>query len=121
MSFLKPVHPASGPETTETEPPPPLGIEGSLAYLVKEIMESRQRRGQIQYLVDWEGCRTEERSWVASKDILGPSLIQDFNKKHPTRPAPRPRGRPIKKEHWEVLVEGGFCDISVMQIMEINY
>ncbi|KAK3528670.1 hypothetical protein QTP70_007714 [Hemibagrus guttatus] len=88
------------------EQPPLLDIEGSPAYQVHALLDSRRVRSRIQYLADWEGYRPEERSWVDAADILDPSLSEDFHRDHPNKPTPRPRGR---RTPGGVPRGGGLC------------
>ena len=101
VSLLKPYHSPHSPSSTEpgavSEPPLPLLLDEGPVYAIREVLDSRRRRGRLQYLIDWEGYGPEDQSWVGRDDILDPSLLAEFHRSHPSRPAPRRRGRPLRR------------------------
>ncbi|KAK1803917.1 hypothetical protein P4O66_003857 [Electrophorus voltai] len=71
ISRLWPVLCLVGP----SDPPGPRMVDGALVYTVKRFLDVWWVRGVVQYLVDWEGYRPEERSWVPSHHILDCDII----------------------------------------------
>ncbi|WP_369008134.1 hypothetical protein [Bacillus sp. SRB_331] len=60
--------------------------------MVKEVLESRWFRNQLQYLLDSEGCPPSERSWEPARNLGStPALketIRRFHVDYPSKPGP---------------------------------
>lgn len=53
------------------------------AFRVNRILDSCNRAGWLEYLVEWEGYGTKEQCWVPWHDVLDPALLQEFHSQHP--------------------------------------
>jgi len=53
---------------------------------VEAILDSRHRRGRLEYLVKWKDFGREENSWEPAKEVFAGDLILDFHRKHPGAP-----------------------------------
>jgi hypothetical protein len=68
-------------------PPEPVEIDRENEYEVESILDSRLRRGKLQYLVKWKGYSVSENTWEP-EDMLGnsPGKIRAFHRKYPSAP-----------------------------------
>jgi hypothetical protein len=87
VSKLHPYNPPTIPQQKKV-PPMPVEIEGELEYDVGKVIDSRMRRGRLEYLVKWEGYTSEHNTWEPETNLLPRSKksIQDFHKSHPGAP-----------------------------------
>ncbi|SAL96256.1 hypothetical protein [Absidia glauca] len=73
------------------EPPPPVEINGEEEWIVREVLDSRRRRGKIQYLVAWEGySNPADNSWEPSHHLSNAAeKVKLFHQQYPDKPASR--------------------------------
>ena len=100
----------------KAHPPPPLEIvDGEEHYIVGWVLDSWLMRGQLQFLVKWEGYGYEENSWVPELDIAAPDKIQEFY--NSTMHTLVPHDRSIQQPSTPLspmlqgcnILEGGWC------------
>ncbi len=72
VSLLKPFSPSNTGCTEPDAPPAPEVVKEASVYQVQEILNSQRRGARLEYLVDWEGYRPEERSWMARDEFSRP-------------------------------------------------
>jgi hypothetical protein len=76
--------------SADDRPLPSIIEEGVEHYDVKEIMDSRLRRGKLQYLVQWEGF-PERHEWTWEPVANVEHVTESIDKFHASNPsAPRP-------------------------------
>ena len=88
VSLLEP-HVANTLPGRVVVPPPPVQVDGLPEFEVNSILDSRFRRGKLQYLVDWVGYDPFERTWESVQNISNAAgAVADFHSKFPSHPRP---------------------------------
>ncbi|XP_078518423.1 LOW QUALITY PROTEIN: retrotransposon-like protein 1 [Lissotriton helveticus] len=64
------------PNLRKVLPPAPVLVDSVEEFEVKRILDSKVRKGQVFYLVDWKGYGPEDRSWEPSSNIHAPRLYR---------------------------------------------
>jgi hypothetical protein len=84
---LHPYHPPETEIQAQPPPPPPITVEGEPEYEVEAVLDSRIRRGKLQYLVKWVGYPREESSWEPEDSVANaPERVADFHRQFPNAP-----------------------------------
>lgn len=85
VSLLEPYGVSDIPGRTQP-PPPPIEIDGEMEWEVEAILDSRRRRGQLQYLIHWRGYDESQRSWEPASNVENcPELLTDFHRRYPDK------------------------------------
>jgi hypothetical protein len=70
-------------------PPPSIEIENHEEYEVEKVLDSRRRRGNLEYFVHWSGYDINERTWEAAENLANaPEKVQEFHQRYPHKPKP---------------------------------
>jgi len=67
--------------------PPPIKIDNNQEFEVEEVLDSRQRRNKLEYLVYWRGYDISERTWEPSRNLANASAkVKVFHQRYPSKP-----------------------------------
>ena len=76
--------PTAGQRVTPAEP---VEVEGQPEYEVEEVLDSRLKKGKLEYLVKWSGYTDEYNTWeLASNLENSKEAIEDFHKENLSMP-----------------------------------
>ncbi|MBW0578625.1 hypothetical protein O181_118340, partial [Austropuccinia psidii MF-1] len=103
ISPLEPVKTSTIPNPHQ-EPPPPVTIEEGEEWEVSQVLDSKLKRRNLWYLVEWKGFSQDpERStWEPAKNLKNcPDLVKNFHSLNPDKPGPN------SSKAWYFMVLGG--------------
>ena len=85
--LLRPYAKPRFPGQEKLLPPPPEIVGEEVEYLVDHILDSRFKRGQLEYLVLWQGYGREDATWEPENNLEhAPDKIKDFHRRNPSAP-----------------------------------
>ena len=68
-------------------PPEAVEVEGTPEYEVEQILNSRLKRGKLEYLVKWSGYTDDYNTWKPESNLdNSKEAINDFHKTNPCAP-----------------------------------
>ena len=98
-SLLEIYHP-SGIPGRHSSPPLPVELSTGEEYEVDQILDSRMRRRQLQYLVLWKGYPISEATWEPVTHLQhAPEALRDFHQRYPLKPGGNLGGRPWREDN----------------------
>jgi hypothetical protein len=84
------IHPYTAPtpgQQAKLQPSISVDNNGTPRYEVQEILNSRLRRGKLEYLIKWKGYTNENNTWEPEANVDGAEqALKDFHKSHPSAP-----------------------------------
>jgi hypothetical protein len=89
-ALLRPYTASSFPGQVE-ERPMPIEVDGDMEYEVARILDSRLRRGKLEYLLEWLGYEgdAEQTSWEPRANVRGAKeAVESFHLANPDKPSP---------------------------------
>jgi transposase InsO family protein len=88
VSLLEPFRPNDIPGRTQ-DPSPPVIVDNQEEFEVEEILDSRIRRGKLQYFVHWKDWPISSRTWEPQENLAhSPDMIDAFHRAYPSKPHP---------------------------------
>ena len=69
------------------QPAPPVMVEGTEEYEVEGVLDSRFRRGGLEYLVRWKGYSAAEDTWEPERNLEhAAAKLAAFHRRYPQAP-----------------------------------
>ena len=66
-------------------PPEAVEVEGTPKYEVEEDLNSRLKRGKLEYLVKWSGYTNDHNTWKPKSNLANSKeMINEFHKSNPS-------------------------------------
>ncbi|MBW0528132.1 hypothetical protein O181_067847 [Austropuccinia psidii MF-1] len=90
ISLLKPVKTSTIPNRHQEHPPPAI-IEEEEELEVSQILDSKFKRGELWYLVEWKGSSqdSERSTWEPTENLKNcPELVKDLHYLYPENLGP---------------------------------
>ena len=85
--LLKPYRPPAFPGQNKPLPPIPDIVDNELEYEVEKVLDSRMKRGKLEYLVHWKGYPNEERTWEPEANLgNAKAAVTEFHRQYPNAP-----------------------------------